>query len=100
MAAIVLGYVVLDAINCAFLGAGFVGGARGVGVEADGTVAPERRGVHAALTAVGVLLVAAMGVRVLLTVSIAAYLRVSEGVDFARTALGVDYLFLVPCRGF
>lgn len=76
--AIVLGYTLLDAVNCALLSSGFIGAARGLSVEADGTIAPERTGAHAALTAVGVIVGVAAGVRVLAALSIGVYLQVRD----------------------
>lgn len=77
-AALALAYAILDAALCSVLAVAFVLAAWAAAVEADGTVAPEWRGMHAALTAVGVLMGTAAGVRVLAAVSVAAYLRVSQ----------------------
>lgn len=76
--AIVLGYTLLDTVNCLLLSSGFIGAARGLSVEADGTIAPERTGAHGALTAVGVILGLGAGVRVLASLSIGVYLRVRD----------------------
>lgn len=58
----------------------FFATARATTVEADGTVAPEWSGMHASLTAIGVVSVAGAVVRVLAFVSITEYLRVSKEV--------------------
>lgn len=79
--AIVLGYTLLDTFNCSLLSSGFIGAARGLSVEADGTIAPERTGAHGALTAVGVITGVAAGVRVLASWSIAVYLGVRDFIE-------------------
>lgn len=72
----VLAYALLDAVCCAALASAFVAAAWAVAVEADGTVAPEWGGMHAALTAVTVLAGASAGVRLLASSAIASYLVV------------------------
>ena len=71
-----LAYTLLDAACCAALASAFVAAAWAVAVEADGTVAPEWRGMYAALTAVAVLTWASAAVRLLASSAIASYLVV------------------------
>lgn len=71
-----LAYTLLDAACCAALAAGFAAAAWAVAVEADGTVAPEWGGMHAALMATAVLVGVGAGVRLLAASAIVSYLVV------------------------
>ncbi|CAM9832707.1 unnamed protein product, partial [Ectocarpus sp. 13 AM-2016] len=74
-AALALAYSLVDAAWCAAFAVAVLAAAWAIAVEADGTVAPEWRGMHAALTAAAVLSGVASGVRVLAAIAIGAYLR-------------------------
>ncbi|CBJ27425.1 conserved unknown protein [Ectocarpus siliculosus] len=74
-AALALAYSLVDAAWCAAFAVAVLVAAWAIAVEADGTVAPEWRGMHAALTAAVVLSGVASGVRVLAAIAIGAYLR-------------------------
>ncbi|CAM9882608.1 unnamed protein product, partial [Ectocarpus fasciculatus] len=74
-AALALAYSLVDAAWCAAFAVAVLAAAWATAVEANGTVAPEWRGMHAALTAAAVLSGVASGVRVLAAIAIGAYLR-------------------------
>ncbi|CAB1117427.1 unnamed protein product [Ectocarpus sp. CCAP 1310/34] len=86
-AALALAYSLVDAAWCAAFTVAVLAAAWAIAVEADGTVAPEWRGMHAALTSAAVLSGVASGVRVLAAITIGAYLRGGEiGVPGGRKA--------------
>ncbi|CAM9371971.1 unnamed protein product [Pylaiella littoralis] len=74
-AVLALAYALIDAAWCGVFAVGALAAAWATAVEADGTVAPEWTGMHAALAGAAVLSGVAAGVRVLAAFSIASYLR-------------------------
>eukprot|EP00903_Cladosiphon_okamuranus_P006432 g6293.t1 len=74
-AALALAYTLIDAAWCGFFTVVVLAAAWATAVEADGTAAPEWRGMHAALTTAAIVSAVAAGLRLLAVIPIAAYLR-------------------------
>eukprot|EP00752_Nemacystus_decipiens_P014344 g12761.t1 len=74
-AALALAYALIDAAWCGFFTVAVTEAAWATAVEADGTVAPEWTGMHAALTTAAAVSGVAAGLRLLTVLAIVAYLR-------------------------